>query len=300
MGNTSESILEVSGVPGKTDTRRRLDRLEEIARRLRIDIVKMTHLAGSARKGHPGGALSATDIVAALFFDIMRINPSDPDWRDRDRFILSKGHACPVLYAALANRGYFTEESYQSFRKVDGMLQGHPDMKNTPGVDMTTGSLGHGLSAGIGMALAARIDKRNYRVFVLVGDGECQEGLLWEAALSAPQYGLDNLTAIVDFNRLQSCDWVDATIPLEPFAAKWLAFGWNVLEIDGHNMQEVVAALELAVNHKNKPTVIIAHTVKGKGVSFMEDDNAWHQKAPDAKQFEQAMAELRGREKTDV
>lgn len=300
MRNTSKSRLKASELPGKTDTDRRLNRLEEIARRIRIDIVEMTHFAGPARKGHPGGALSATDIVAALFFDIMRINPSDPGWRDRDRFILSKGHACPVLYAALANRGYFTKESYKSFRKVDGMLQGHPDMKNTPGVDMTTGSLGHGLSAGIGMALAAKIDKRKFRVFVLLGDGECQEGLLWEAALSAPKYGLDNLTAIVDFNGLQSCDWIDATIPIEPFAEKWLAFGWNVLEIDGHNMQEVIAALELAVNHKQKPTVIIAHTVKGKGISFMENDNAWHQKAPDTKQFEQAMAELRGREKTDV
>ncbi len=287
-------------LPGKSDTERRLDRLEEIARQIRIDIVKITHLAGPARKGHPGGALSATDIVAALFFDIMRINPSDPGWRDRDRFILSKGHACPVLYTALANRGYFTKESYHSFRKINGMLQGHPDMRSTPGVDMTTGSLGHGLSAGIGMALAAKIDKRNYRVFVLLGDGECQEGLVWEAALSAPKYGLDNLTAIVDSNRLQSCDWIDSTIPMEPFAAKWSAFGWNVLEIDGHNMKEVIAALDLAVAHKKKPTVIIADTIKGKGVSFMENDNAWHQQAPDRKQFEQAMAELQGGNETDV
>lgn len=300
MRNTSISRSTASVLPGEKNTDRRLNRLEEIARQIRIDILKITHLAGPARKGHPGGALSAADIVAALFFDIMRINPLDPGWRDRDRFILSKGHACPVLYAALANRGYFTKENYKSFRRVNGMLQGHPDMKSTPGVDMTAGSLGHGLSAGIGMALAAKIDKRKYRVYVLLGDGECQEGLIWEAALSAPKYGLDNLTAIVDFNRLQSCDWIDSTIPIEPFAAKWSAFGWNVLEIDGHNMKEVIAALELAVNHKKKPTVIIAHTVKGKGVSFMENDNDWHQRAPDRKQFEQAMAELQGRNKRDV
>jgi transketolase len=278
----------------------RVSRLTEIARQIRIDIVRMTYDAGPARKGHPGGALSATDIVAALFFDFMRLDPAKPKWPDRDRFILSKGHACPVLYAALANRGYFSKEAFASFRKVDGMLQGHPDMKGTPGVDMTAGSLGHGLSAGVGMAIAAKIDKRDYKVFVLLSDGECQEGLIWEAAMIAPKYKLDNLIAIVDVNRLQSSDWVEAILPLEPLAAKWMAFGWNVMEIDGHDMRQVVSALELAVHHKGKPTVILAQTVKGKGVSYMEDDNDWHQKAPDKKQFEQAMSELQGGEDKDV
>jgi transketolase len=272
----------------------RIRRLEELARRIRIDIITMTYEAGESRRGHPGGALSAADIVTALYFDIMRIRPEEPDWPDRDRFILSKGHACPVLYAALANRGYFDKEQYGSFRRIGGMLQGHPDMKSTPGVDMTAGSLGHGLSAGMGMALSARIDEKRFRVFVLLGDGECQEGLVWEAALSAPKYGLNNLIAIIDRNRLQSCDWVINTIPMEPLDAKWRAFGWNVAETDGHDMQEIVAALDSATRHRGSPTVIIADTVKGKGVSFMEDNNDWHQRAPDREQFEQALAEIRG------
>jgi transketolase len=174
------------------------------------------------------------------------------------------------------------------------MLQGHPEMKRTPGVDMTAGSLGHGLAAGMGMALAAKIDKMDFRVFVILGDGECQEGLIWEPAMSAPKYKLDNLIAIIDRNRLQSSDWVDATIPLDPFSAKWLAFGWNVIEINGHDMREVVAALDLAVRHRAQPTVIIADTIKGKGVSFMEDNNDWHQKVPSEEQYEQAITEIMG------
>ena len=276
------------------EAEQRISRLEEFAKQIRIDIVTMTHRAGSARKGHPGGALSAADIVAALYFDIMRIRPEEPDWPFRDRCILSKGHACPVIYAALGILGYFDKKEYASFRKVDGMLQGHPDMKGTPGVDMTAGSLGHGLAAGMGMALAAKIDKTDFRVFVIIGDGECQEGLIWEPAMSAPKYKLDNLITIIDRNRLQSCDWVDATIPLDPLAEKWLAFGWNVIEIDGHAMTEVITALDLATRHNDQPTVIIANTVKGKGVSFMEDDNDWHQKAPSKEQYEQAIAEIRG------
>jgi transketolase len=270
----------------------RVRRLEEAARQLRIDIVKMVYIAGPERKGHPGGALSAADIVAALYFDIMRIDPARPKWPDRDRFILSKGHACPVLYAALACRGYFSKDAYHSFRKVDGMLQGHPDMKGTPGVDMTTGSLGHGLAAGMGMALAARVDHKDYRVFVILSDGECQEGLVWEAAMAAHHYRVDNLIAIVDANRLQSCDLVENTMTLNPLPAKWAAFGWRVIEINGHKMDEVISALDLAVQPKGRPTVIIAQTVKGKGVSYMENDLAWHQKAPNLKQYEQAMAEL--------
>jgi transketolase len=271
----------------------RIDLLSEAARQLRVDILRMTYEAGPERKGHPGGALSAADVVAALYFDTMKIDPRRPLWEDRDRFILSKGHACPVLYAALAIRGYFGKEAYSSFRKVGGMLQGHPDMKRIPGVDMTTGSLGHGLAAGVGMALGARIDHRDYHVFVLLGDGECQEGLVWEAALAASRYRLENLVAIVDANRLQSCDWVYATIPTEPQAAKWSAFGWNVINIDGHDMKQIVVGLDAAVAHAPEPTVIIAQTIKGKGVSFMENDNSWHQRAPNRREFEQAMAELK-------
>jgi transketolase len=274
--------------------RDKIVRLKETARQIRKDIVRMVYEAGPARKGHPGGALSATDIVTALYFDIMNIQPENPGWPDRDRFILSKGHASPVIYTALANRGFFGKEQYQSFRKVNGMLQGHPEMKKIPGIDMTAGSLGHGLSAGLGMALSAKIDKKNFQVFVMLGDGECQEGLVWEAVMSAPTCGADNLTAIVDLNRLQSCGLVENTIPIGPFGIKWAAFGWHVLEIDGHNMEEIVSALELAVFGKGQPTVILANTIKGKGVSFMENDNSWHQQAPNREQFEQAMAELEG------
>ncbi len=274
--------------------REKMTRLQDTAREIRKDIVRLVYEAGQSRKGHPGGALSAADIVTALYFDIMNIQPENPAWSDRDRFILSKGHASPVIYAALANRGFFDKDQYPSFRKVNGMLQGHPDMRKIPGIDMTSGSLGHGLSAGIGMALSAKIDKKDFQVFVILGDGECQEGLVWEAVMSAPACGVDNLIAIVDVNRLQSCDLVEATIPLEPFGMKWAAFGWNVMEIDGHTMEEIVSALELAVLRKGQPTVILAHTIKGKGVSFMENDNSWHQKAPNREQFEQAMAELGG------
>lgn len=268
--------------------------LEEEARKIRMEIIKMTYEVGPERKAHPGPALSSADIVAALFFDIMKTDPSNSKWEDRDRFILSKGHASPVLYAVLANKGYFDKSLLKSFRRVNGMLQGHPDMKGIPGVDMTSGSLGHGLSAGMGMAISAKIDKKDYHVFVILGDGECQEGLVWEAAMSAPKYGLDNLIAIVDFNGFQSCDSVNCTIPLDPFIAKWISFGWNTIEIDGHNMNEIVSALEIAVSHKCKPTVIIAHTVKGKGISFMENDNSWHQKALSSEQFKTAMEELGG------
>lgn len=268
--------------------------LEEEARKIRIEIAKMAYATGNERRGHPGPALSIADFVAALFFGVMKIDPSNPKWPDRDRFILSKGHASQVLYAALANRGYFPKEELKSFRRIDGMLQGHPDMKGIPGVDMTAGSLGHGLSAGIGMALAARIDKRDYHVFVAMGDGECQEGLVWEAAMAAPSFGLDNLIAIVDLNGWQSCDKVCNTITMEPFVGKWTTFGWNTIEIDGHDMNQIVNALKLGIEHKGKPTVIIAHTVKGKGISFMEHDNSWHQKALTSEQFDVAMSELGG------
>lgn len=268
--------------------------LQDKARDIRTDIVTLCYEVRSERRAHPGPALSAADIVTALFFGIMRVDPANPRWPDRDRFILSKGHASPVLYAALVNKGFFAREELKSFRRVNGMLQGHPDMKGTPGVDMTSGSLGHGLAAGIGMALSAKLDKKDFRVFVLLGDGECQEGLVWEAAMSAPRYELDNLIAIVDRNGFQSCDSVCRTIPMDPFIEKWASFGWNTIEINGHDMEEIVAALELAVRRRGKPTVIIANTVKGKGVSFMENDNSWHQKALSHEQYQTALKELGG------
>jgi len=268
--------------------------LEEQAKKIRIEIVKMCHIVGEERKAHPAAALSSADIVAALYFDIMKIDPLKPSWSERDRFILSKGHAATVLYAALALRGYFDIGRLKTLRTLNGILQGHPDMKKTPGVDMTSGSLGHGLSAGIGMAIAAKLDRKDYKVFVILGDGECQEGLVWEAAMSAPKFQLSNLIAIIDANGLQSCDEVCKIIPLEPFGTKWVSFGWNIIEIDGHNMRDIISSLEIASNPKNKPTVIIAHTIKGRGVSFMENDNSWHQKAINLEQFKAAISELGG------
>ena len=273
---------------------KKISYIEERAQRIRIDIVEMAYRAGPERKAHPGPALSAADIVAALYFEILHIDPQQPDWSDRDRFILSKGHAAPVLYAALANRGYFDRSEYASLRCVNGMLQGHPDMRKTPGVDMTAGSLGHGLAAGLGMALSARIDRKTFRTFVLLGDGECQEGLVWEAAMPSAAFGLNHLTAIVDANEWQSCGRVDCTVAIEPLADKWRAFGWNAVEIDGHDVADILHAFESVVAVIDRPTVIIAHTVKGKGVSFMENDNSWHQKAPDRQQYLLALEELGG------
>lgn len=284
-----------SSAPEDSQTKK----IEQKAQQIRKDIINIVYQAGPQRRGHPGPALSIADIVAVLYYGIMRINPKEPEWPDRDRFILSKGHASPVLYAVLALKGYFSREKYKTFRRIDGMLQGHPDMKRIPGVDMTTGSLGHGISAGIGMAISAKIDKKDYHVFVIVGDGECQEGLIWEAAMLAPKYKLDNLIAIVDKNGYQSCNKVSETVPMEPFKEKWTAFGWNVIEIDGHNIKEINAVLKLAVDHKDSPTVIIAHTVKGKGVSFMEGDNSWHQKALTEEEYQTALRELGGAEEED-
>jgi len=294
MRKKQRNILEKHNNQSKKNHNKRFFLVGKMARQIRIDIIKMCYEAGPKYKAHPGGALSAADIVAALYFDIMRIDPSNPDWEERDRFILSKGHACPVLYAALANLGYFDKKEYKSLRRVGGMLQGHPDMRRTPGVDMTAGSLGNGLSAGIGMALSARIDKKNYRVFVLLGDGECDEGIVWEGSMTASKYKLDNLVAIIDVNGLQSCGTVKSIMPTVSLIDKWRSFGWNTLEIDGHNVSEILSGLELASSYISKPSVIIAHTVKGKGVSFMENDNAWHQKALSKEQYEQAIKEIKG------
>ena len=261
-----------------------------MAATIRCDIIEMICTAAA---GHPGGSLSAADVVTALYFRMMRVDPKKPDWPDRDRFILSKGHACPVWYAALAERGYFDKSHLGTLRRLNSILQGHPDMNKTPGIDMTTGSLGHGFPAGLGMALSSKLQQKEFHVWVIIGDGESQEGSIWEAAMSAPKWKLDNLTVIMDCNNLQNDNYVDQTIPIEPIADKWRAFNWNVMEIDGHDMAAVVEALETAKAHKNEPTIIIARTIKGKGVSYMENMCEWHGKAPSQEQAEEALNEIR-------
>jgi transketolase len=264
-------------------------RLEAKALDIRRDILRMIH---AARSGHPGGSLSAADIVTALYFHFMRLDPGDEDWPDRDRFVLSKGHACPVWYSALAEKGFFPLEELLTLRQINGRLQGHPDRVKTPGVDMTTGSLGQGLSAGVGMALGLRLQGKKARVYVVLGDGELDEGQVWEAALVAAKYKLDNLLAFVDYNNLQLDGTCDEVLPIEPLADKWRAFNWAVLEMDGNDMRRVLETVERALQIRGQPTVIIAHTVKGKGVSYMENECDWHGRAPDDGQFAQAMADL--------
>ena len=266
-----------------------IEELKRTAAQVRKDILLMIY---EAQAGHPGGSFSAADIVTALYFRVMRIDPQNPGWPERDRFILSKGHACPVWYSALANRGYFERFHLHTLRKLNSLLQGHADMKKTPGVDMTVGSLGQGICAGLGMALAAKQQGKDFRVWVVIGDGEMQEGSVWEAAMAAPKWKLDNLTVILDMNRIQNDDFMEATMPVDPVREKWEAFNWHTIEIDGHDMEQIVEALEAARAFKGQPTIIIANTIKGKGVSFMENVPAWHGKAPDAQQYQQAMAEL--------
>ena len=263
--------------------------LKEVARNLRRHVIRMIATAGS---GHPGGSLSAADIITALYFRVLRYDPHNAQWPDRDRFILSKGHAAPILYAALAEGGYFPVEELLTLRKLDSRLQGHTDRNLTPGVEMSAGALGQGLSFSVGVALAARLDRRDYRVYVLLSDGECDEGQTWEAALSAAHFKLDNLVAIVDCNRLQLSGWTRDIMNLEPFAQKWQAFGWHTIEIDGHDLDEILAALQECQNMKAKPTVVIAHTTKGKGVSFMENNVSFHGKAPTPEEAEKALKEL--------
>jgi transketolase len=263
--------------------------LEKMAKQLRRDVITMIATAGS---GHPGGSLSAADIVTALYFKVMRHHPKNPQWPGRDRFVLSKGHAAPILYAALAECGYFPVEELSTLRKLDSRLQGHTDRTLTPGVEMSAGSLGQGLSYGIGIALAGRLDKRDYQVYVLLGDGECDEGQVWEAAMFAPHHRMDNITAIVDHNDLQLDGRVCDIMGIEPLTDKWRAFNWHVLEINGHDIKEILQALKKAREIKGKPTVIIAHTVKGKGVSFMEGNVDFHGKAPTPQEAEIALKEL--------
>ena len=246
----------------------------------------------SAASGHPGGSLSAADILTVLYFNQMNIDPKDPKNENRDRFVLSKGHASPVLYATLAERGYFPKEELKSFRKLGSMLQGHPDMKGVPGVDMTTGSLGQGLSADNGMALASKLDSKGYRVYVLLGDGEIQEGQVWEAAMTSSHYNLDNICVIVDNNNLQIDGAVTDVMNVYPIDKKFESFGFEVFTVDGNNIDELISAFEKAKTVKGKPTAIVAKTIKGKGVSYMENQAGWHGKAPKEEEYLKAMEEL--------
>ena len=267
--------------------------LMDTAKIIRKDIVSMLTESAS---GHPGGSLSATDIVTTLFFNEMNIDPKNPKMEDRDRFVLSKGHAAPLLYSVLARRGFFDHKELHTLRKFGSRLQGHPNMNDLPGVDMSTGSLGQGVSAAVGMAIAGKTDNKNYRVYSVLGDGELEEGQVWEAAMAGAQYKLDNLTIFIDFNGLQIDGDITTVMNPCPIDKKFEAFGWNVLVIDGHNYDEILDAIEKAKNHKGQPTAVVCKTIKGKGVSFMENQASWHGSAPNKEQCEQALKEIGGEE----
>ncbi len=270
------------------------EELSELASRAKAIRGNIVRMVTEAKSGHPGGSLSAADILSVLYFAEMNVDPSQTQNPDRDRFVLSKGHAAPVLYATLAEKGFFPKEELLSLRRINSRLQGHPEMKNIPGIDMSTGSLGQGLSAACGMALAGKLDARDYRVFALLGDGELEEGQIWEAAMFAAHYKLDNLTAFVDFNGLQIDGPVAEVLSPLPIPEKWQAFGWNVLIIDGHNYNEIYDAIQTAKTVKGKPTMIVAKTVKGKGVSQMENIADWHGKAPSREECETFLAAIEG------
>lgn len=263
--------------------------LEKMAKQIRRGIIEEVY---SAQSGHPGGSLSIADVFTVLYFNEMNINPENPKWEDRDRLVLSKGHCSPVLYSCLANKGYFPLEDLKTFRKIDSYLQGHPDINKVPGVDMTSGSLGQGLSCANGMAIAGKMDKKNYRVYCVLGDGEIEEGQIWEAAMAANKYKLDNLCVIVDNNNLQIDGTIEEVMSSYPIDEKFKSFGFEVINIDGHDIDEILKAFEVAKNIKDKPTCIIAKTKKGKGVSFMEEQVIWHGKAPNEEQYRIAMKEL--------
>jgi len=266
--------------------------LEKRANKIRKLAIKMI---ANAQSGHPGGSLSIADIIAVLYFHILHHDPQNPKWEDRDRFILSKGHGCPALYAALAEAGYFPSEILYTFRKFGSILQGHPDMRKVPGIEMSSGSLGLGLSVANGIALSAKLDGKDYRVYVLLGDGELDTGIVWEAAMAASHYHLNNLTAIIDYNKLQSDGFNYEIMELEPLKDKWASFGWEVVEIDGHNIKEILSSIEYAKSVKDKPTAIIAHTIKGKGVSFMENQVSFHSVSKfTQEQLELALKDLGG------
>ncbi len=267
----------------------KLSMLKEKARDIRLGALEAVY---SASSGHPGGSLSIADILAYLYFEEMNIDPANPKDENRDRFVLSKGHTAPALYATLALRGYFNRDMLKTLRQADSFLQGHPDMKHTPGVDMTTGSLGLGISAACGMALSAKIYDKSYRVYTILGDGELEEGQVWEASMFAAHYKLDNLCAFIDFNGLQIDGKITDVMNPTPIDKKFEAFGWNVISIDGNNLEEIEAAVNAAKACKGKPTAVVCHTTKGKGVSFMENQVGWHGAAPNKEQYEQAVAEL--------
>ena len=268
----------------------KIKELQTIAYKLRQHIIQMTCAAAS---GHPGGSLSAADIVTVLYFHKLRHDKNNPSWPDRDRFVMSKGHAAPVLYAALAESGYFSVKYLKTLRQIGSSLQGHVDMLALPGIEMSTGSLGQGLSASNGMALAGKLDKRDYRVYCILGDGECHEGQVWEAAMTSAHHKLDNLTAFIDHNKYQIDGKVEEIKNIHPLADKWKAFGWNVLSCDGHNIKSIIETIEKAQKTKGKPSMIIADTIKGKGVSFMEERPLdYHGKAPTPEEEQMAIAEL--------
>ncbi len=273
----------------KTDyTDKQIKELEDKAKKIRRLIIQMLAKAGS---GHPGGSLSSTDLVTALFFSVLKHNPKDPSWPDRDRFHMSKGHCCPLWYAVLSELGYFPQEKIFTLRQLGSMLQGHPD-RRTPGVEVASGSLGQGLSVCLGISLASRIDKRDYRVYCLMGDGETQEGNIWEAAMAISHYKCDNICAILDYNGYQIDGKTNEVMNLEPVTDKWKAFGWHTIEINGHNMKEILQAYQEAKETLGRPSIIIAHTIKGKGVSFMENVVDFHGRTPTKEEAEIALKEL--------
>jgi len=276
----------MSGVTVSEETIRDL---EARATSLRRHIIRMTH---QVQSGHPGGSMSACDVVTALYFHVLRVDPKNPTWRDRDRFVLSKGHACPVQYAALAERGFFPVEELMTFRRINGRLQGHPELGTTPGVENPAGAEGQGLSFAVGLALAARLDRAPWRVYCLMGDGEQDVGQTWEAAMAAARFRLDHLTAFIDRNGIQQEGRTEEILPLEPLADKWRAHNWNVVEIDGHDMRAILGAVHGANETRGRPTVVICHTVKGKGVSFMENVVKYHGAATSDEELRRALAEL--------
>ena len=265
-------------------------RIQKMAHQLRRDVLNMGVRSGN--KCHIGPSFSCAEIISALYFSFLDIKPDQPHWEDRDRFIISKGHAALIVYAALAHRGYFDSSELWNVKNTGSMLQGHPDMNKTPGIDMTSGSLGHGLSLGFGIAWGLRRQKKESKVVVLLGDGDSQEGLVWEAAMSIPAKKLNNVIAVLDYNHMQSSGSVDTILPMEPLVDKWKAFGWHVLEVAGHDVCQILEALNAAAHHDQRPSIIIAHTIKGKGVSFMEHNNAWHACHITEEEYRLAMEEI--------
>ena len=265
------------------------EELEKLAKKIRLGIIDEMYYGKS---GHPGGSLSIADIMTVLYFDEMNIDNENPNWEDRDRLVLSKGHCSPALYAALAYRGFFPVEDLKTFRNINSYLQGHPDKKNIPGVDMSTGSLGQGLSVANGMAISAKLDNKNYRVYCILGDGEIEEGQVWEAAMSSSKYKLDNLCVIIDNNNLQIDGTIDEVMSSKPIDDKFRSFGFEIIKIDGHNIEEIKNAFEVAKNVKEKPVCIIAKTIKGKGVKYMENKVDWHGKAPNEDEYKQAIIDI--------